>query len=44
MLAALTQSVGHRGGTSMPWLDIIVVAISFAAIAALIAFLMLGEQ
>jgi hypothetical protein len=28
----------------MPWFDIIVVAISFAAIAALIAFLMLGEQ
>jgi len=44
MLAALTQSVGHRRGTSMPWFDILAVAISFAAIAALIAFLMLGEQ
>jgi hypothetical protein len=36
--------VGHRGGTSMPWFDIFVVAISFAAIAALIAFLMLSER
>jgi hypothetical protein len=44
MLAALTQSVGYRIGTSMPWFEIIVVAICFAAIAVLIAFLMLGEQ
>jgi hypothetical protein len=43
-MLALTQSVGHRTGTSMPWFDIIVVAISFAAIAALIAFMMLGER
>jgi hypothetical protein len=43
-LAALTQSVEHRGETSVPWFDITVVAISFAGIAALIAFLMLGGQ
>jgi hypothetical protein len=36
MLAAPTQSVGHRG-TSMPWFDILAVAICFAAMAALIA-------
>jgi hypothetical protein len=30
--------------TSMPWFDITVVAISFAGIAALIAFLMLRGQ
>jgi hypothetical protein len=34
MLAALPQSVGHRGGTSIPY---------FAAMAALIAVDPLGE-
>jgi hypothetical protein len=44
MLAALTQSVGHRGGTSMPWFDILAVAICFAAMAALIAVAVLMRR
>jgi hypothetical protein len=43
MLAALTPSVGHRGGTSMPWFDILAVAICFAAMAALIAVAVAGR-
>jgi hypothetical protein len=35
---------GHRGGTSMPWFDILAVAICFAAMAALIAVAVLMRR